>query len=324
VRAEIRRLLGRNYRGIGVGLRVRGEGRRRRREAELVLRVFVGRKVKRLRRAIHGAEVPPGSWVAVGARRRRTWIRTDVDALARGGPHAATDAQLDVIPAAGASAKRGTVCAFVRPAGDVAAHALSCKHMLGHRVGADASAGVPNRVDMGGEASVVDTATRCSTWDPALVDVSRDVGVGKILRPADVRSPLAGLNVTGAVTDPDEFALLEFGDRADLVTRNGVKHVFVHDAVLEKVLDGFKTAAGLVSLRFENVVLYEGVTSADDPAEGDSGGALLIDDGGGGKALLGMHFWGDNASIGAAQFMGDVLDKDSVGVRLKFEPGLQG
>lgn len=322
---SFRRLLGANYRGLGLGFRTRGRGQARCREAELVVRVFVGKKVRRPDRRTHGGAIPAGFWVAVrdGRRVKRRWIRTDVEAARRGRPQAA-DAQLDVYRASTTnSPSRGSACCFVRVKGESALHVLSCKHLLGHPVDGSAQAGTPYRIDLGRRQKSVSTATRCSAWDPSRVNVSRDVGVGALVDAQLSRSPLRGLGVTGAVLDLDEFIVMSFGDQLELMSRNGSKRVYVVDVELDRELEGFRTAAGRVTLRFSNVVRYEGMTASDDPIEGDSGAAVLKSDGAAGRVLVGMHFWGDNATIGAAQFIGDVLDEGSVGAKLTFDPSDQ-
>ncbi|MFO0931208.1 MAG: hypothetical protein U1E39_00715 [Planctomycetota bacterium] len=322
---SFRRQLGANYRGVGLGFRVRGRGQARRREAELVVRVFVAKKVRRPDRRTHGRTIPPGFWVAVrdGRSVTRRWIRTDVEAARKGRPQAA-DAELDVYRSSSTnSPKRGSACCFVRVKGESDLHVLSCKHMLGHPVDEFAQAGTPFRIDLGRRQESVSTATRCSEWDPSRANVSRDVGVGALVDAERSRSPLRGLGVTDVVFDLDEFIVMSFGDQLELVSRNGTKQVQVVDVELDRELEGFKTAAGSVMLRFSNVVSYEGMTAADDPIEGDSGAAILKSDGATGRVLVGMHFWGDNASIGAAQFIGDVLDEGSVGAQLTFDPSDQ-
>ena len=107
--------------GIAPGYRARGRGKDRTTERELVLRVYVRKKIEEGRGLAHWRRIPHSfaGYVSQAGRRRLVRIPTDVCEVGQGRPQgAAPDVDYLRLRREGRRAEVGSVCALVRRSSD--------------------------------------------------------------------------------------------------------------------------------------------------------------------------------------------------------------
>ncbi len=306
-RARTKTHLGSNVRGIGVGFRTKGKNGNIRRE--LVVRVYVSKKLDESRLSPSRIrKIPPSFQTYVRGRGRRQVYRIPSDVVEVD----SFSPQRTYVRVSNADTREtGSICCLLREKKSKDLFLLSCKHVFGLTSRTHGCAGsrfaaidlvAPNSPRVAAVARTMDLGRTFLDGERLSVDAA----IAKVRDRSRVSSRLNG-NRPLRIGRP---AGIQPGTKMKLIGKSGSIKVEIL-GMAELMILPYRCGHQRCQFRFKRLIEYRMSVQSQG---GDSGAPVML-----GTTLFGMHLGKTRNGIGLALCVRDVIQKNTFGRRLSLE-----